>query len=59
MSATRYESIAEAAARTGVYTKTIRRRIAEGALPAYRMGPTLIRLDPRDVDGLLRPIPTA
>lgn len=53
-----YETIAEAAARTGVCTKTIRRRIAEGRLTGYRFGPTLIRLDPAQVDGLLHPIPT-
>lgn len=56
---TTYETIAEAAQRTGVSTKTIRRRIADGTLTGYRFGPTLIRLDPAQVDGLLRPIPTA
>lgn len=54
-----YETIAEAAARTGVSTKTIRRRIAEGRLKAYRFGPTLIRLHPAEVDGLLHLIPSA
>ena len=54
-----YETIAEAAQRTGVSTKTIRRRIAEGRLTGYRFGPTLIRLNPVEVDGLLRPIPSA
>lgn len=53
------ETIASAAERTHVSTKTIRRRIAEGALTAYRFGPHLIRLDPAEVDALLRPIPTA
>jgi excisionase family DNA binding protein len=53
-----YETIAEAARRTGVSTKTIRRRIAEGRLTGYRFGPTLIRLNPAEVDALLRPIPS-
>lgn len=55
----RYETIAEAAQRTGVSTKTIRRRIAEGRLTGYRFGPTLIRLNPAEVDALLRPMPSA
>lgn len=50
-------SIAQAAERAGVSRDTIRRRIADGSLPAYRMGPRLIRLDPADVDALLRPVP--
>ncbi len=53
------ETIAEAARRHGVSTKTIRRRIAEGQLAAYRFGPHLIRLNPAEVDALLRPIPSA
>ncbi len=52
-----YETITDAARRLGVNPRTIRRRIAEGRLTAYRFGPTLIRLDPAEVDGLLRPIP--
>jgi len=54
-----YETIMDAARRLGVNPRTIRRRIAEGKLTAYRFGPTLIRLDPAEVDGLLRPIPTS
>jgi excisionase family DNA binding protein len=54
-----YETLAQAAGRTGVSTKTLRRRIAEGQLTGYRLGSRLIRLDPVEVDGLLRPIPTA
>ncbi len=53
-----YETVAEAVERTGVSTKTIRRRIAEGRLTGYRFGPTLIRLNPAEVDALLRPIPS-
>ena len=52
-------TIAEAAERIRVNPKTIRRRIADGSLTGYRVGPRLIRLDPAEVDALLRPIPTA
>lgn len=53
-----YESLAAAAERTGVSIRTLRRRIAEGRLPAYRSGPRLIRVDPADVDRLMVQIPT-
>ena len=53
-----YETIAEAAIRHRVSTKTIRRRIADGYLTGYRFGPTLIRLRPDEMDAALRPIPT-
>jgi len=39
--------------------KTIRRRIADGTLTGYRMGPRLIRVDLNELDEILRPIPTA
>jgi excisionase family DNA binding protein len=51
-----YESLPTAAARIGVSVKTIRRRIAEGALPVVRSGRSL-HLDPKDVDALLRRYP--
>lgn len=54
----RYESLA-AAERTGLSVKTLRRRIAEGRLPAYRSGPRSIRVDPADVNRLMVRIPTA
>lgn len=54
-----YETIQDAADRIGVSTKTIRRKIADGSLPAYRLGTSIIRLRSDDVEGLLRPIPTA
>ena len=53
-----YESIAAAAARTGVHPNTIRNRIAEGRLPAYRFGSHMIRLVPAEVDAAMSPIPT-
>ena len=53
------ESVASAAERHHVCAKTIRRKIASGDLTAYRLGSRLIRLDPAEVDALLRPIPNA
>ncbi len=54
----RYESLAEAAERTGLSTRTLRRRIAEGSLRAYRVGPRILRLDPVEVDRLMVPVQT-
>ncbi|MDQ2852751.1 MAG: helix-turn-helix domain-containing protein [Actinomycetota bacterium] len=54
-----YESLAEAAERTGLSARTIRRRIATGNLPAYRCGPRVLRVKPEDVDKLMVRIPTA
>lgn len=52
-------TIQQASAYAGVSTKTIRRRISDGSLAGYRMGPRLIRVDLNEVDALLRPIPSA
>ncbi len=53
-----YTSIGGAAEIAGVSTKTIRRRIACGDLPAYRTG-KLIRVKVDDVENtMMRPIPT-
>ena len=52
-------SVQAAAEQLGVSTRTIRRYIASGRLLAYRVGPTLIRIDPGDLDRLARPIPNA
>lgn len=54
----RFESLAEAAERTGLSVRTLRRRIAEGALTAYRSGPRVIRLNPEDVDRIMVRMPT-
>lgn len=48
----RYETLQSAAERTGLSVKSIRRRIAEGRLTAYRMGQRVIRLDPAEVDAM-------
>lgn len=49
-------SLAEGADLAGVSTRTLRRRIAEGILPAYRTGPRLIRLDPADLLEMIKPM---
>jgi len=51
-----YESLSQAADRTGMSVRTLRRRIAGGDLAAYRTG-RLIRVDPSDVDQMLVRIP--
>jgi excisionase family DNA binding protein len=43
----------------GVSERTLRRRVSEGLLPAYRVGPRSIRVSAEDVAALARPIPTA
>lgn len=53
-----YESITQAAERTGVSPRTLRRRIADGSLRAYRLGPRILRLDSTEVDQLMVPVPT-
>ncbi|WP_256791994.1 helix-turn-helix domain-containing protein [Terrabacter sp. Ter38] len=53
-----FESLAEAAERTGLSTKTLRRRIASGVLAAYRSGPRVLRVDPDDVDRMMVRLPT-
>ena len=52
-------TLAEAADRLSVNPRTIRRRIADGTLTGYRVGPTLIRVSADQVEALLRPIPNA
>ncbi|MGO0576735.1 helix-turn-helix transcriptional regulator [Ornithinimicrobium panacihumi] len=52
-----FESLAQAAQRTGLSARTLRRRIAEGRLPAYRNGPRILRVDPEDVDQLMIRVP--
>ena len=54
-----YLSLEEAAEVMSLSVKTIRRRIADGTIPAYQCGrrPIRIRLD--DLEDALRPIPSA
>jgi excisionase family DNA binding protein len=49
-------SVTDAAHRFGVSEKTIRRRIADGTLTAYRFPPRLIRVDLAEAEKLLRPV---
>lgn len=53
----RWVSQAEAAEYLGVTDRTLRRMIAAGDLPAYRLGKRLLRVDLADVDALLRRVP--
>jgi excisionase family DNA binding protein len=48
----------QAAEHYGVNVKTIERRIADGTLPAYRVGPHVVRLRAADLEQLAQPIPT-
>ena len=52
-------TIETAAEMLAVHPRTIRRYVASGDLPAYRIGPRQIRVRTSDVDALLVPIPTA
>jgi excisionase family DNA binding protein len=45
-------TVKEAAERKRVHPETIRRWIAAGYLPARRIGPGLVRIDPADLDKL-------
>jgi excisionase family DNA binding protein len=56
---TKYLTLSEAADRYGLSVRTLRRRIAEGRLSAYRVGPRSIRVAEADLAQLARPIPTA
>lgn len=49
-------SIQQAAVRKDVSEKTIRRRIADGSLPAHRYGTRLIRIRRADLDAPSRPL---
>jgi excisionase family DNA binding protein len=54
-----WESVNSAAAYARVSTKTIRRRILDGSLPAHRLGPQLLRIDRADLDQLFTRVPSA
>ena len=51
-----YVSLTDAATYTDLSTKTLRRRIADGTLPAYRAG-RLIKIRCEDLNALFRQIP--
>jgi excisionase family DNA binding protein len=48
-------TIPESAERVPCTQRTIRNWIAAGLLPSYRVGPRMIRVDPRDLDRLTVP----
>lgn len=50
---------ATASERLGVSEKTLRRYVAEGKIPAYRMGARLLRYRADELDALMTPVPTA
>lgn len=54
----RHLTLKQAAEWYGVSERTLRRRIAEGKLPAVRVGPRSIRVTAEDVAALAQPIPT-
>ncbi|GAB2683593.1 excisionase family DNA binding protein [Barrientosiimonas humi] len=54
----RFASVATAAQIYDLSPKTIRRRIADGTLTGYRLGPRVLRVDLDELDRALRPIPT-
>ncbi|WP_193117351.1 helix-turn-helix domain-containing protein [Brachybacterium tyrofermentans] len=49
----------DAAEMLAVNTRTIRRYVSAGDLPAFRLGPRHIRVKHDDVLALLVPVPTA
>lgn len=55
----RLVSLSEAADYLGVTALTVRRRIADGRLTGYRIGPKVLRVDLNEVEALVSPIPTA
>ena len=54
-----YLTLAEAADLMSVSVKTVRRRIADGTLPAYRCGRRVIRVRVDDLELVFRRIPSA
>ena len=52
-------SLNGAAEMLGLSVKTVRRRIADGELPAFRTGRRIIRIRVSDLETMLRRIPSA
>lgn len=52
-------SVSIAAKHAGVSPRTIRRRIADGSLTGFSLGPRIVRVDLNELDALLAPIPAA
>lgn len=54
-----YVSLEEAAEMLSLSTRTIRRRISDGTIPAYQCGRRSIRVRLEDLESALRRIPSA
>jgi excisionase family DNA binding protein len=54
-----YVSLEEAAEMMSLSTRTIRRRISDGTIPAYHCGRSSIRLRLDELESALRRIPSA
>jgi excisionase family DNA binding protein len=52
-----YVGITEAATYLDVTQKTIRKLIASGDLPAYRLGTHVLKIKIADLDAVLKPVP--
>jgi excisionase family DNA binding protein len=52
-----YVGITEAATYLDVTQKTIRKLIATGELPAYRLGTHVLKIKIADLDAVLKPVP--
>lgn len=51
-------SLTEAAEHFNLAPRTIRRYIAQGKLPAYRVGPKVLRIRLEDLENLMHAVPT-
>jgi len=54
-----YVTLAEAAGLMSVSVRTLRRRISDGTIPAYRCGRRVIRVRVEDLELAFRRIPSA
>jgi len=48
-----YISIDDAASRLGVHSKTLRKWVAAGHVPAYRLGPKVLRIKLADLEAMV------
>jgi len=55
----RLATLAQAAEYAATSQKTLRRRISDGTIAAYRLGPRQLRVDLNELDAAMRPIPSA
>ena len=55
----RLARLADAAAYANCSAQTIRRRVADGTLTGYTLGPRILRVDLNELDAVLGVVPTA